>query len=107
VKDIFKVSSQARSNIDIPLADVSQVFVALSSAEGYKFRLDSVGPDPLEPSMQLVSYGVLQCEDKADCSDVARIQSTLGTPQIHRTGRPLHSRRSDLLGDLWYALALH
>lgn len=47
-----------------PLLTV-KVFVALSSAEGYQFRLGSIGPDPMEPSMQLVSRSMIPPRNSA------------------------------------------
>jgi amidase len=34
-----------------------KIFVALTSADGYKQLLSNLGPDPMEPSLQLVTLG--------------------------------------------------
>jgi len=39
------------------ILEIFKAFVALGSAEGYKSRITSIGPDPLEPSMKLVALG--------------------------------------------------
>ncbi|WOO83522.1 Fatty acid amide hydrolase 1 [Vanrija pseudolonga] len=41
----------------IPIWQALKIFSALSSAEGYKQLLGNLGPDPMEPSMQLVTLG--------------------------------------------------
>jgi hypothetical protein len=51
--------------------------VALGSAEGYKSRLDSIGPDPLEPSMKLVSIPL--CHRHLCLRGIADDQTSLGS----------------------------
>ncbi|KAL1406005.1 hypothetical protein Q8F55_007688 [Vanrija albida] len=41
----------------VPISQALKIFSALCSAEGYKQLLSNLGPDPMEPSMQLVTLG--------------------------------------------------